>query len=95
MTRDTKIILGVTCGSHFSVHTLMLILPSILLVLQQEFRVGLDTLVANLDEVFTLAEGQCLLRANFNASWEFTLFGSFYAEIAFGDTWLQGFLILK
>jgi len=44
MTRDTKIILGVTCGSHFSVHTLMLILPSILLVLQQEFQVGLDTL---------------------------------------------------
>ncbi len=44
MNRTTKIILGVTCGSHFSVHTLMLVIPSILLVLQQEFQVGLDTL---------------------------------------------------
>ena len=44
MTRDTRIILGVTCGSHFSVHTLMLVLPVIFWILQQEFQVGLDTL---------------------------------------------------
>ncbi|MFH1850836.1 MAG: MFS transporter [Candidatus Neomarinimicrobiota bacterium] len=44
MQRDTKIILAVTCGSHLTVHTLMLVLPSILLVLQGEFGVGLDTL---------------------------------------------------
>ncbi len=44
MNRTTKSVLAVTCGSHLSVHSLMLVLPSILLVMQSEFNVGLGTL---------------------------------------------------
>ncbi len=44
MDRTTKFVLSVTCGSHLSVHALMLVLPSILLVLQKEFGVGLGTM---------------------------------------------------
>ncbi|NOZ03694.1 MAG: MFS transporter [FCB group bacterium] len=44
MRRDEKIILMITGGSHLSVHSLMLVFPNILLVLQKEYQAGLDTL---------------------------------------------------
>ena len=42
MNRDEKFILTITAGSHLSVHCFMLVFPSILLVLKDEFSVGLD-----------------------------------------------------
>ena len=44
MNRDEKFILPITAGSHLSVHCFMLVFPSILLVLKNEFSVGLDVL---------------------------------------------------
>jgi len=44
MQKEEKIILGITGSSHLLVHSSMLVLPSILLVLQSEFNVGLATL---------------------------------------------------
>ena len=44
MNRDEKFILTITAGSHLSVHCFMLVFPSILLVLKNEFSVGLDVL---------------------------------------------------
>ena len=44
MNRFEKIILGITGGSHLSVHALMLALPSLIPILRQEFSTGLDTL---------------------------------------------------
>ena len=44
MNRDEKFILTITAGSHLSVHSFMLVFPSILLVLKNEFSVGLDVL---------------------------------------------------
>lgn len=44
MNREAKIILALTGGSHLSVHAFMLTFPSLFLVIQQEFAVGLDTL---------------------------------------------------
>ncbi len=44
MTNKEKLILGITGGSHLSVHALMLVLPSIFLTVQKEFSVGWDTL---------------------------------------------------
>ena len=44
MLKEEKIILGITGISHLLVHSSMLVLPSILLVLQSEFNVGLATL---------------------------------------------------
>ena len=44
MSRVNNIILSVACGSHLSVHALMLIVPSVLLALKAEFSVGLDVL---------------------------------------------------
>ena len=44
MNRDEKFILTVTAGSHLSVHSFMLVFPSILLVLKNEYLVGLDIL---------------------------------------------------
>ena len=43
-TRESKIILALTGVSHFSVHASMLIFPAIMITLQKEFGVGLDTL---------------------------------------------------
>ena len=42
MNLDEKFILTITAGSHLSVHCFMLVFPSILLVLKDEFSVGLD-----------------------------------------------------
>lgn len=44
MNRFEKIVLGITGGSHLSVHALMLALPSLIPILRNEFNVGLDTL---------------------------------------------------
>ena len=44
MNRDEKFILTLTAGSHLSVHSFMLVFPSILLVLKNEYLVGLDIL---------------------------------------------------
>ena len=44
MNRFEKIVLGITGGSHLSVHALMLTLPSLIPILRQEFSAGLDTL---------------------------------------------------
>ena len=44
MNRFEKIVLGITGGSHLSVHALMLALPSLIPILRQEFSTGLDTL---------------------------------------------------
>jgi len=44
MNRDEKLILTLTAGSHLSVHSFMLVFPSILLVLKNEYLVGLDIL---------------------------------------------------
>ena len=44
MNRDEKLILTLTSGSHLSVHSFMLVFPSILLVLKNEYLVGLDIL---------------------------------------------------
>ncbi len=44
MTKIEKYILAITGGSHMTVHALMLVFPSILLSVQTEFGVGLDTL---------------------------------------------------
>ena len=44
MNRFEKIVLGITGGSHLSVHALMLTLPSLIPILRQEFSTGLDTL---------------------------------------------------
>ncbi|MFQ6613883.1 MAG: MFS transporter [Fidelibacterota bacterium] len=44
MQRSEKLVLWITGGSHFSVHAFMIILPSIMLVLRNEFGTGLDTL---------------------------------------------------
>jgi len=44
MNRFEKIVLGITGGSHLSVHALMLALPSLIPILRNEFTVGLDTL---------------------------------------------------
>lgn len=44
MTKNERSTLFITGGSHLSVHSLMLVLPNILLVLQQEFDVGLASL---------------------------------------------------
>ncbi len=43
-TRESKIVLALTGVSHFSVHASMLIFPAIMITLQKEFGVGLDTL---------------------------------------------------
>jgi len=44
MNRFEKTVLGITGGSHLSVHALMLALPSLIPILRQEFSTGLDTL---------------------------------------------------
>ncbi|HJM69370.1 MAG TPA: MFS transporter [Candidatus Marinimicrobia bacterium] len=44
MNRFEKIVLGITGGSHLSVHALMLALPSLIPILRDEFNTGLDTL---------------------------------------------------
>ncbi|MCH7763764.1 MAG: MFS transporter [Candidatus Marinimicrobia bacterium] len=44
MKRFEKIVLGITGGSHLSVHALMLALPSLIPILRDEFNIGLDTL---------------------------------------------------
>ena len=44
MNRFEKTVLGITGGSHLSVHALMLALPSLIPILRQEFSIGLDTL---------------------------------------------------
>ena len=44
MSRFEKIVLGITGGSHLSVHALMLTLPSLIPILRDEFNTGLDTL---------------------------------------------------
>lgn len=44
MNKTEKIVLGITGGSHFSVHALMLALPSLIPILRNEFNTGLDTL---------------------------------------------------
>ena len=44
MSRFEKIVLGITGGSHLSVHALMLALPSLIPILRDEFNTGLDTL---------------------------------------------------
>ncbi len=44
MSRFEKIVLGITGGSHLSVHALMLALPSLIPILRNEFNTGLDTL---------------------------------------------------
>ena len=44
MSHREKIILGITTGSHMSVHSMMLIFPTIMLVLKNEFSTGLTTL---------------------------------------------------
>mgnify|MGYP002725496048 CR=1 FL=1 len=44
MSKFEKIVLGITGGSHLSVHALMLALPSLIPILRQEFNTGLDTL---------------------------------------------------
>ena len=44
MNRFEKMVLGITGGSHLSVHALMLTLPSLIPILRQEFSTGLDTL---------------------------------------------------
>lgn len=44
MNRIEKYILAITGGSHLTVHAFMLVFPSILLSVQKEFSVGLDTL---------------------------------------------------
>ena len=44
MNRDEKFILTLTAGSHLSVRSFMLVFPSILLVLKNEYLVGLDIL---------------------------------------------------
>ncbi len=43
-TRESKIVLALTGVSHFSVHASKLIFPAIMITLQKEFGVGLDTL---------------------------------------------------
>ena len=44
MKNDRKLILGLTTVSHMSVHSLMLIFPTIMLVLTYEFSTGLSML---------------------------------------------------
>ena len=44
MNRFEKTVLGITGGSHLSVHALMLALPSLIPIFRQEFSTGLDTL---------------------------------------------------
>lgn len=44
MVREEKIILGITGISHLLVHSTMLVLPSILILLQQEYQIGLAKL---------------------------------------------------
>ncbi len=44
MSYKEKIILGITTGSHMSVHSMMLIFPTIMSVLKNEFSTGLATL---------------------------------------------------
>ena len=44
MNRFEKTVLGITGGSHLSVHALMLALPSLIPIFRQEFSAGLDTL---------------------------------------------------
>lgn len=44
MNRDEKILLAITGLSHLSVHVLMLIFPAILIVMQNQFALGLDQL---------------------------------------------------
>lgn len=44
MTKKERIIIGITGSSHLTVHALMLVLPSLLLVFQKEFQVGLSTM---------------------------------------------------
>ncbi len=44
MNKFEKVVLGITGGSHLSVHALMLALPSLIPILRQEFNIGLDTL---------------------------------------------------
>ncbi len=44
ISKFEKIVLGITGGSHLSVHALMLALPSLIPILRNEFNTGLDTL---------------------------------------------------
>ena len=53
MSREEKFILTITAGSHLTVHSFMLVFPSIFLILQNEFSVGLGSLgfIATLSSV--------------------------------------------
>jgi predicted MFS family arabinose efflux permease len=44
MSRFEKIVLSITGSSHLMTHTLMIAFPSLFLLIQKEFNVGLDTL---------------------------------------------------
>lgn len=44
MTKDNKLIIGVTALSHLAVHAQMMVFPTLMLLFNHEFKLGLDTL---------------------------------------------------